>query len=414
MRILFLSHYFPPEVNAPASRTHEHARRWVADGHEVTVVTGVPNHPSGVLFPGWENRWIQEGEVDGIRVIRTWMFLVPNEGFLRRSLNYLLFALTAILASRRVDRPDVVVATSPQFFCGLAGAVVARLKGCPFVLEVRDLWPESIVALGQLRARPLIRVLEFLESWLYRNAAGVVVNTRSFVAHIQRRGVARECIEVVYNGIDRSLFRPQSRDPELLRSVGLENRFVVAYIGTLGMAHGLMTLVDCAEKMRDREEVRFLLIGDGAEKAHLEREIQRRGLTNLQLLGLRPRDEIPYWIASVDVLLVLLRDLPVFGSVIPSKGFEFLAQEKPVIVATPRGEFRDLMEKAEAAYLVEPERGEELAAVIDTLRSHPEDATARARNGRKWVEANFSRDDLALKMARFLELTARRWARELR
>ncbi|MEE8579997.1 MAG: glycosyltransferase family 4 protein [Myxococcota bacterium] len=411
MRILFLSHYFPPEVNAPASRTHEHARRWVADGHEVTVVTGVPNHPSGVLFPGWENRWIQEDEVDGIRVIRTWMFLVPNEGFLRRSLNYLLFALTAILASRRVDRPDVVVATSPQFFCGLAGAVVARLKGCPFVLEVRDLWPESIVALGQLRARPLIRVLEFLESWLYRNAAGVVVNTRSFVAHIQRRGVARECIEVVYNGIDRSLFRPQSRDPELLRSVGLENRFVVAYIGTLGMAHGLMTLVDCAEKMRDREEVRFLLIGDGAEKAHLEREIQRRGLTNVQLLGLRPRDEIPIWIASVDVLLVLLRDLPVFGSVIPSKGFEFLAQEKPVIVATPRGEFRDLMEKAEAAYLVEPERGEELAAVIDTLRSHPEDATARARNGRKWVEANFSRDDLALKMASFLELTARRWAR---
>ncbi len=402
MRILFLSHYFPPEVNAPASRTHDHARRWVAKGHEVTVITGVPNHPTGVLFPGWKNRWLQESEVAGVRVIRTWMYLTPNQGVLRRSLNYLLFAVTAVLASRRVGAADVVVATSPQFFCGLAGAVVARLKRCPFVLEVRDLWPDSIVALGQLRSPHAIRVLESVETWLYRSASGIVVNTRSFIDHIASKGVPRERIELVYNGVDPELFRPMPVDRELLRAHGLEDRFLVAYIGTLGMAHGLMTLVDCAERMQDQREIVFALIGEGADRARLEEQIRRRKLGNIQLLGLRPRDEIPSWIASVDLLLVMLRDLPVFRTVIPSKIFEFLAQEKPVIVAAPRGEFRDLMEEAKSAFVIEPERSDQLSAAIESIRAASEDAAARARSGRDWVERNFLRNTLADKMADFL------------
>ena len=160
MKILFLTHYFPPEVNAPANRTHEHARRWVRDGHEVTIITGVPNHPKGQLFPGYRNRWLQEEEIDGIRVMRTWMYLTSNQGFARRILNYVLFALTATIASLRAGRPDVVVATSPQFFCGLAGMLVSRLRGAPFILEIRDLWPESIVQLGQLKPGLLLRTLE--------------------------------------------------------------------------------------------------------------------------------------------------------------------------------------------------------------------------------------------------------------
>ena len=188
MRILFLTHYFPPEVNAPANRTYEHARRWAADGHEVTVITGVPNHPKGELFEGYRNRWLQREEMDGIRVIRTWMYLASNQGFLHRTLNYVLFAVTAVLASFRADRPDVVVATSPQIFCGLAGAVISYLKWRPFVLEVRDLWPDSIVALGQLSNRHVIRGLEAIESALYRSAAGIVVNTRSFIPVALRFG----------------------------------------------------------------------------------------------------------------------------------------------------------------------------------------------------------------------------------
>ena len=406
MKILFLSHYFPPEVNAPANRTHEHARRWVADGHQVTVITGVPNHPRGELFPGYRNRWLQEERIDGIRVLRTWMYVTANEGFLKRTLNYVLFAATAVLASFRAGRPDVVVATSPQFFCGLAGAVVGALKRRPFVLEVRDLWPDSIVQLGQLRSRRIERLLEALESWLYRSAAGIVVNTRAFIDHIAARGISRDRIELVYNGIDSQTFRPRPADAELRRTHGLEGRFVAAYMGTLGLAHGLMTVVEAAERLREREDVLFLLLGDGADRSRLDAEIARRGLANVRLLGLRPRAEMPAWIASVDVTLVLLRDLPVFETVIPSKIFEFLAQEQPVVLAA-RGEIRRLVEEAKAGLVIDPENAEQLAAAVLEVRDRPAEAKARARAGREWVEGSFDRDTLARRMAGFLERVSR-------
>ena len=406
MHVLFLSHYFPPEVNAPANRTFEHARRWVADGHRVTVITGVPNHPKGELFPGYRNRWIQEETRDGIRVVRTWMYLTANEGFLRRTLNYVLFAVTAVLASLRIDRPDVVVATSPQFFCGLAGAVVARLKRRPFVLEVRDLWPDSIVQLGQLHDRRAVRLLEALESALYRSAAGIVVVTRAFVDHIAARGIPRERILFVPNGIEPELFQPRAPDRELLRRHGLEGKFLVAYVGTLGLAHGLVTIVEAAERLRDEKDVVFLLIGDGADRSRLEQEIARRGLGNVRLLGLRPREEIPAWLSVIDLTLVVLRDLPVFATVIPSKVFEFLAQERPMLLSAPRGEIRSLVEEAKAGFVIEPEDPDALARAVLAVRADPVDAASRARAGRELVERDYLRDRLARRMVAFLESVA--------
>ena len=401
MRILVVSHYFPPEVNAPANRTHEHTRRWAADGHQVTVITGVPNHPRGVLFPGYRNRLIQEEQIDGVRVIRTWMYLTANEGFVRRTLNYVLFALAAVLSSFRTESPDVVVATSPQFFCGIAGAVIARLKRRPFVLEVRDLWPDSIVELGQLRGKRTIQFLRAVETRLYRSASGIVVNTQAFVAHIRARGIPVDRITVIYNGIDLRMFSPRSPSQELRQAYGLQNHFVAAYIGTLGLAHGLMTIVDAAERLRGCEDIVFLLLGDGAARGQVEAEISRRGLSNVRVLGLRPRTEMPAWIASVDVTLVLLRDLPVFETVIPSKIFEFLAQERPVIVAA-RGEIRRLVDEAKAGLLIDPEHADQLVSAVLEVRDQPEAARARARAGREWVEASFDRDALARRMADFL------------
>ncbi len=403
MRILFLSHYFPPEVNAPASRTHEHCREWVRQGHDVTVITGVPNHPRGVLFEGYENRLVQEEDVDGIRVIRTWMFLSANEGFLGRISNYVLFAVTASLLSFKAERPDVVVATSPQFFCGLAGMLVSRLRGAPFVLEVRDLWPESIAQLGQLRRGRLLRTLERVETLLYRSAAGIVVNTGAFIDHIAARGVAPEKIELVYNGVDPTLFSSQPPDDALLRKHGLKDKYLVAYIGTLGLAHGVETLLDAAERLRDHRDVHFLIIGDGAAREGLAAEAARRDLANVSLLGLRPRSEIPGWIASIDLLVVLLRNLDIFRSVIPSKIFEFCAQERPVIVSSPGGEIRRLIEAADAARFVDAEQPEALAEMILACRRAPEETAAMARRGREWVETEFVRDDLARRMLSFMQ-----------
>ena len=402
MKILFVTHYFPPEVNAPANRTHEHCRRWVRDGHEVTVITGVPNHPRGRIFEGYQNRWIQEEELDGIRVIRTWMYLTPNSGFLRRIVNYLLFALCAVLASPRTGEPDLVVATSPQFFVGIAGAIISKWKRRPFVLEIRDLWPKSIVELGQLRPGPVLSALETLECWLYRSAAGVVVNTRTFRDHITARGVEPDRIELVYNGIDPKMFRPRPRSEALLAEHDLANHFTVAYVGTLGLAHGLMLLIDVAERLKGRAELRFVLIGDGADREKLEAEVARRGLDNVRMLGLQPREAMPHWIASIDLLLVMLRDLPVFETVIPSKIFEFLAQERPVVLAA-RGEIRRMMEEAGGALLIGPEDADQLVGAIEEVMDRPEEAAERARSGRQWVEEGFIRDDLARRMETFLE-----------
>ena len=403
MRILFLTHYFPPEVNAPASRTHEHCREWVRQGHCVCVITGVPNHPRGELLEGYENRLVQEEEVDGIRVIRTWMFLSPNEGFLGRIANYVLFGLAASLASLKAERPDVVIATSPQFFCGLAGMLVSRLRGAPFVLEIRDLWPESIVQLGQLKPGPMLRALERLETILYRSAAGIVVNTRSFIDHLCARGIAAEKIELVYNGIDPHLFRPQPRDPHLLRHHELGDKYLVAYIGTLGLAHGVSTLLDAADRLRDRPEIHFVIIGDGADRDALETSAARRQLSNVSFLGLRPRSEIPSWIASMDLLVVMLRDLDVFASVIPSKIFEFCAQERPVIVSTPKGEIRSLIEASRAACSLDAEQPKALAEAILACQEAPDETAAMAVRGRQWVEAGFVRDGLARRMLSFIE-----------
>jgi glycosyltransferase involved in cell wall biosynthesis len=416
VKILFLSHYFPPEVNAPASRVHEHARAWVRDGHDVTVITGVPNHPRGELFPGYANRWLQEERVDGIRVLRTWMYLTANEGFVRRTANYVLFLCTAVLASLRVERPDVVVATSPQFFCGLAGAIVGALKRRPFVLELRDLWPESIVALGQLRRGSLpVRALEAVEGWLYRRARGVVVVTRAFARHVAARGVPEQRIALVYNGIDGALWQPRPARPELLAQRGIGGAFRVGYVGTLGLAHGLGTVLAAAERLgglagpdpASPPGVAFVFVGDGADRARIEQEARARGLANVHFTGLVPRGEVPDWLASLDVLLVMLRDLPVFATVIPSKLFEFAAMERPVILSAPKGEVREMVESAGVAMAIDAESTEQLADAIAALRRDPERARRLAARARAWAEQGFRRDVLARRMADFLAQCAR-------
>lgn len=402
MKILFLTHYYPPEVNAPANRVHEHARAWVKDGHHVTVITGVPNHPRGRLFPGYRNRWLQEERIDGVRVLRTWMYVTANEGFVKRTANYLAFMLTAILASFRAERPDVVVATSPQFFCGIAGAAVGVLKRRPFVLEVRDLWPESIVALGQLkRGSPLVRLLEAVERGLYRRARGVVVVTRAFAKHIAARGVPESRIALVYNGIDGDAWSPRPPAPALLARHGIGGSTRVGYVGTLGLAHGLITVLDAAQRLGD-PDVHFVFVGDGADRARIELEAKQRGLTNVHFTGLLPRTEVPNWLASLDVLLVMLRDLPVFETVIPSKLFEFAAMERPIILSAPKGEVREMVESADVGLAIDAEDAEKLAAAIATLRRDPERARAMAARARAWAEHGFRREALARRMAQFL------------
>lgn len=394
MKILFLSHYFPPEVNAPATRTFEHCREWVRLGHEVTVVTCAPNHPRGKLYPGYKNRLIQRETLDGIQVIRLWTYLTANEGFLKRTLNYVSYMAAVTLAVPWLPKADVVVSTSPQFFNGLAGYTVSRLKRRPWVLEIRDLWPESILAVGAIRNRTLIRLLEWLEAFAYRKADRIVPVTDAFERYMMvERGVEAHKIQVIKNGVDLRFFSPHVDGESLAADLGLTGKFVAAYIGTHGMAHHLETVLEAAASI-DHPDIVFLLVGDGAERRRLLETRDRLGLRSVLMLEQLPKATMPALLSQTDVSLVLLKDMELFRTVIPSKIFESMAMEVPIILGVA-GEARAIVEDAGAGLCITPESADELAAAVRRLHEDPELAQRLGRQGRRYVEERFDRDRLA-------------------
>lgn len=394
MRILFLSHYFPPEVNAPASRTYEHCKQWVQDGHQVTVVTCAPNHPQGQIYDGYRNALFQRENKDGIQVVRVWTYVTANEGFLKRTINYLSFMAAAIMASLYLPRPDVVVTTSPQFFNGLAGYAVSRMKRIPWVLEIRDLWPESILAVGAIRNRMLIRMLEWVELFAYRSADRVVPVTDAFKRYMVGKGICGDKIVVVKNGVDLDGYKPLVDRNALATELGVESKFVAAYFGTHGMAHHLETILEAANLLRNVSDIRFLLVGDGAERQALVRCRDKMGLENVIMLGQQPKSRMRELWALSAVSLVLLKKSELFKTVIPSKIFESLAMEKPVILGV-EGESAELLQAAEAGYCIEPESAKELASRIVMLSKDHVLCARLGRSGRAYVTEHFDRVKLA-------------------
>jgi colanic acid biosynthesis glycosyl transferase WcaI len=372
MDVLFVSDNFPPESNAPASRLHEHARHWVRAGHQVTVITCAPNFPEGRVYPGYANRWHQVEILDGIRVVRVKTYLAPNEGVVRRTLDYLSFMCASVIAGALERRPDVVVASSPQFFAAVGGWQLSRVLCVPFVLEVRDLWPASIVAVGALRDSWLIGGLERLELSLYRRARAIVVVTEAFRKDIAGRGISHEKIHVVPNGADLSWCAPRPRDAAFVREQALEGKFIVGYIGTHGMAHGLERVLDAAELLRDRPEVAFFFAGGGAERASLERSVARRALANVRLVPRQPKERMSALWSACDLTLIVLRDDPVFATVVPSKLFEAMAHGVPLLLSVPEGEATALVREHGSGVVTPPEDPVALAAAIRSLARTPE------------------------------------------
>ena len=403
MDILLVTQYFPPEVGAPSARAYEHGRQWVAAGHKVTVLTAFPNHPNGVVQPDYRGRGYMEEEVDGMDLRRSWIYAVPNAGFFRRTLSFVSFMLSAIVtAGWKRPSCEVVIATSPQFFCALAGWVIALLLRKPFVLEVRDLWPETIIALGLLRRGALVtRILESMELFLYRRADRIVVVTEAFQRNMIQRGVCGEKIAVVTNGVDLSLFGPQSGQ-ELRREHQLEGKFTVLYIGTHGMCQGLLVVLKAARALAERESIHFLFVGEGAEKEMLQRTARQWRLDNVTFLNQQPKAMVPRFIAVADLCLVPLRKEEVFTTVIPSKIFEIMACARPLIINI-RGEASHIVEQAGCGLCVEPEDGSVLAEAILKLADETGLAAALGEAGRRYVLAHFDRRKLADRMAAFVE-----------
>lgn len=404
MKILFFTHYFPPEGNAPASRTYEHCVRWVRAGHDVTVITCVPNVPNGVPYEGYRNRWrSQHEDIDGIHVIRVWTLLAANAGFVLRILNYLSYLLSAVRVGLFVSRPDVIIATSPQFFCGWAGVLVQFFRRIPFILEIRDIWPESITAVGAIRHGVIIRVLEWLERQMYRSADHIVAVGNGYRDNVASKADVANRISVIYNGVDGDQFTPKEPDADFRRQYGLTQRFLCSYVGTIGMAHGLETVLDAAELLKQDEstEIGFLLVGDGARREALEQEAGQRGLSDcVKFTGRLDKAEMPRVLASSDALLVHLRACDLFTTVIPSKIFEAMAMERPIIMGV-RGESAEIVRRAGAGLEMEPGNA---SSLVECLRRFSTDADLReslSASGRRFVLDEFSRDTFA---RRYLEL----------
>ncbi len=394
MRILYLSHYFPPEVNAPAVRVSEMAGGWAERGADVTVLTCFPNHPAGIIPAEYRGMWRCREKRGNIDVVRTYVYAAANKGFLKRILNYLSFMFSSILfGAWMVKKPDILIATSPQFFVAAAGYVLSRIKRCKFIFEVRDLWPEEIAAVGAIKNKLVIGVLEALEMFLYRRADLIVAVAQGTIDTLKSRGVPENKLALVPNGVDLDLFAAAD-GRELRGELRLDGNFVVGYIGTHGMAHRLETVLQAADKLRAQDVVRFLFVGDGAEKPALIKMADDLKLNNVIFRDQVARAKVPEYYAACDLCLVPLRKADLFTRNIPSKIYEIMAAARPILIST-EGESRRLVERAGAGFGVRPEDPADLAEKILRLRDDAEMRREMGYGGQAFVLANSSRTRLA-------------------
>ncbi|MEE4186273.1 MAG: glycosyltransferase family 4 protein [Gammaproteobacteria bacterium] len=406
MRILFFTDNFPPESNAPAIRTFEHAREWVKAGHEVTVVTCVPNFPTGKVFPGYSNRLYQTEEQAGIEVVRVWSYVTANQGSVPRVLDYFSYMLSATSAALFLPRPDVVIGTSPQLFAAIGAWLTARVKRVPFVFELRDLWPESILAVGAMRGGFWLTRLERFVAYLYRQADLMVPVTQAFARVLRNEGVDEERIVVITNGIEPGSHTLTRTREDVRNQWGIPgDAFVGGFIGTLGMAHAVATILESAELTRGDPSIHFVIMGNGAERDQIKQLAAKKQLDNVTIVDGQPRQEALNVLGAVDASLVLLRNTPLFRTVIPSKIFEAMEFGKPIILGV-RGESADIVvAQSRSGVAITPESPAELSAQMQRLRDAPELCAELGSNGKAAVASTFRRTQLAARMLAAIETT---------
>lgn len=409
MRILYFTQYFPPEVGATQTRAYEMARYLAFCGHKVTVITEVPNHPSGIIPPRYRGKLSERRLEDGIDVLRLWVWTSPEKTFASRMRFYLSYMGMSALAGTLIrGRYDLVYATSPPLFVGVGGLAAAMLRRLPFLFEVRDLWPESAVALGELSNRKAIKAAESLERLLYGRASRVVAVTQGIRDGLLERGVPADKVALIPNGANTELFKFDATGAERVRSaLGLYDRFVVMYAGIHGVAQGLETLLNSAYILREREDIAFVLIGEGPKKAALMRLKEERMLPNVRFIPEVRSQDMPACLSAADCAIVPLRDEPVFRGALPSKMFEAWACSRPVILSVA-GEAERVLTEAGGGLAVRPEDAAEIANAILYLKEHRAEAEAMGKQGRAYVEQHYSRQTQAHKLEELLRQVVRK------
>lgn len=402
MRILFLTQYCPPEVGAPQNRIFEFAKKLKEFGHEVTILTALPNYPRGEIFDEYKGRGVVIEEIEGIKIVRTSIYATKSKSFTKRLRNYLSFTFSSVLkGAKHIDKQDVIITESPPLFLGFSGFVLAKLKKAKFIFNISDLWPESAIKLGVLHNKLFIKMSVWLEEFCYRHAAAVTCQTQGIVDDIVNRGFDKNKIHLLTNGVDTNLFKKENRDEDFRREIGIENKFALCYAGIHGIAQGLQVIINAAEIVKDEENIQFIFVGDGPEKQDLIKMAQERGLNNVTFLPLQPKKNMPKIVASMDAAIIPLRKLELFKGALPSKMFETLASEIPIILPV-QGEAAKLINSANAGIVVEPENSKEIAEAVLKLYNDIELRKNLGENGRAYVMENYARENITRKLEKIL------------
>ncbi len=401
MKILFITDNFPPEVNAPATRTYEHCIEWIKQGADVTIITCAPNFPHGNIYHGYKNKLYQKEQLDGIEVIRVWSYIASNNGFTKRVIDYFSFGFMAFWVGL-FQKHDIVIATSPQFFTTWAAWGISKIRRKPWIFELRDLWPESIRTVGAMKQERVLDWLEKIELGLYRDADKVVAVTEAFKSNLIQRGIESDKIEVVTNGSNVDLFFPREKDHSLLQSLNLENKFIIGYIGTHGMAHSLDFIVRSISKIND-ENIHFLFVGDGSMKSKIIEIASELSLKNITFIKPIVKEEVPRYLSIIDVSLAPLIKSDTFKTVIPSKIFEASAMQKPTLLGV-EGQAQKIIEKYGAGLCFKPENEEDFIEKLLVLKNN-KFLYKRSQEGCKQLALDFDRKKLANKMLKILRGT---------
>lgn len=402
MKICFLTQYCPPEVGAPQNRIFEMAKILKKNGHEISILTAFPNYPIGEIFDEYKGMKCHEEYMDGIKIIRTSIMPTKDKTFVKRLKEYFSFTLSSVFQGRKlIGKPDVIIVESPPLFLGWSGYKLAKKTGAKFVFNVSDLWPESAVKVGALNNKLFIKMSTWLEEFCYRKSDMVLGQTMGIVNDISRRGFGAKT-HLITNGVDTSLFSKKFYDGNWREEIGVGDKFFVGYAGTHGLAQGLSKVIEAAEILKDNEDIRFVFIGDGAEKKKLMKEAQEKSLSNVIFLPIQPKQEMPKIVASMDVTLIPLKKSDLFKGALPSKMFETLVSEIPIVLGV-EGEAADLVEKAGGGIPVEPENSSEMAEAVLKLYNDRALVKEMGESGKAYVNEHYNRGKIAHKLESLLE-----------
>ncbi|MCM1992503.1 glycosyltransferase family 4 protein [Oceanirhabdus seepicola] len=402
MNIVFLTQYCPPEVGAPQNRIFEMAKLLKKKGHEVSILTAFPNYPRGEIFPEYQGQKSMVEELEGIKIIRTWISPAKEKSFIKRLIEYFSFTISSVVQGKKlVGNPDVIITESPPLFLGWSGYKLCKKTGAKFVFNISDLWPESAVKLGALNNKLFIKMSTWLEEFCYKKSNMILGQTQGIIENIIDRGFNEEKIHLITNGVDTSLFSKKFYDEKFREEIGVGEKFFVGYAGTHGLAQGLDSVIEAARLIKDNDDIRIVLIGDGAEKKKLMEMVEEYKLDNVIFVPIQPKKHMPKIVASMDVTLIPLKKKDIFKGALPSKMFEALVSEIPVILGV-EGEAERLINNAHAGIPVEPENSEEMAAAILKLYNDRALLKSMGKNGKKYVDEHYNRIKIADKLEKLL------------